>query len=189
MPGWRARERSSRGATGRRSHPRRSSERSRRSAATSSPRSATSWRRWSRPRGAAASTWRRGGATSGAPTARCAAISRRRSRTSMSEQQAAVQAPGGAAVLAGAGCGKTTVLARRFVHLLRARDDGTALVGEVGRILAITFTEKAAAEMKKRIRALVAAELAAAPEGAPRAHWERVRRDLLGAQISTIHAF
>src|SRR5213079_3417662 len=61
-------------------------------------------------------------------------------------------------------------------------------VAEVNQILAITFTEKAAAEMTRKIREVIADELGAAG-AATRAHWARVRRDLLGAQISTIHAF
>ncbi|HYY06221.1 MAG TPA: UvrD-helicase domain-containing protein, partial [Candidatus Limnocylindria bacterium] len=99
------------------------------------------------------------------------------------EQRAAVEVAGSAAVRAGAGSGKTAVLARRFVHLMRP--DGP--VAEVNQILAITFTEKAAAEMTRKIREVVAEQLARA--GAARAHWGRVRRNLLGAQISTIHAF
>jgi ATP-dependent helicase/nuclease subunit A len=100
------------------------------------------------------------------------------------EQRAAIEVEGSAVVRAGAGCGKTAVLARRFVHLLRPGGP----VAEVGHILAITFTEKAAAEMKRKIREVVAAELAGADE-ATRAHWVCVQRELLGAQISTIHAF
>jgi ATP-dependent helicase/nuclease subunit A len=58
----------------------------------------------------------------------------------------------------------------------------------VSQILAITFTEKAAAEMKRKIRDLVAEKVATTAE-LERGRWERVRRELLGAQISTIHAF
>jgi ATP-dependent helicase/nuclease subunit A len=105
------------------------------------------------------------------------------------EQAAAVAVEGSAAVRAGAGSGKTAVLAHRFVHLLRLpADGGAASVEEVSQLLAITFTEKAATEMRRKIREVVAAELAAAP-ASTRAHWARVRRDLLGAQVSTIHAF
>ncbi|MFN8546187.1 MAG: UvrD-helicase domain-containing protein [Candidatus Binatia bacterium] len=102
------------------------------------------------------------------------------------EQQRAVEVEGAAAVRAGAGTGKTTVLAHRFVHLLRPGAGAPAL--GVRDVLAITFTEKAAAEMRRRIRELVA-ERARAADTAVRRHWEGVRRDLLAAQISTIHAF
>src|SRR2546428_474263 len=61
-------------------------------------------------------------------------------------------------------------------------------VAEVGKILAITFTEKATAEMTRKIRQVIAEEVESA-DAAACAHWGRVRRDLLGAQISTIHAF
>src|SRR5262249_17730338 len=49
-------------------------------------------------------------------------------------------------VLAGPGAGKTTTLAGRFVHLVRHGVD-------CRRILALTFTRKAADEMKSRIAA------------------------------------
>jgi len=102
------------------------------------------------------------------------------------EQREAVLAGGAVAVRAAAGSGKTTVLAERFVHLLRPRSEGLPLP-EVRRLLAITFTERAAAEMRGRIRLLVDRESRECPDEA--AHWAIVQRDLLGAHISTIHAF
>jgi ATP-dependent helicase/nuclease subunit A len=62
------------------------------------------------------------------------------------EQDAAIRARAPlVTVSAGAGSGKTTVLVERFIDLVQ-RDDVSPL-----EILAITFTEKAAAEMKERI--------------------------------------
>ena len=66
------------------------------------------------------------------------------------DQQAAVTyGDGPLLVIAGAGTGKTTVVAHRIAHLIntkRARPE---------QVLALTFTEKAAAEMERRVDLLV----------------------------------
>ena len=83
---------------------------------------------------------------------------------------------------AGAGSGKTRVLVDRIVHLLR---NNKAKLEEV---VAITFTEKAALEMKDRLRR---AFRNAAPKDDPAAFsfWRDLERRADTAQITTIHAF
>ena len=88
------------------------------------------------------------------------------------------------ALLSGAGCGKTFVLARRFAELLcRRESDPDAL----RRLVAVTFTEKAALEMAQRVRALLSefAEQAAGPRRTRLLAW---LDELPEARISTIHS-
>ncbi len=89
------------------------------------------------------------------------------------------------ALRSGAGCGKTFVLARRFVELLRTCDDAE---DAVGRFVALTFTEKAALEMSSRVRRMLkdAADEAAGEERRRIRAW---LEELPEARISTIHSF
>ncbi|NOY54012.1 MAG: UvrD-helicase domain-containing protein [Deltaproteobacteria bacterium] len=84
-------------------------------------------------------------------------------------------------VSAGAGSGKTTVLVERFLYLL---EEGQFKINEIA---AITFTEKAAGQMKEKIRKklLDRMERAATPE--ERRRMETRYREAGSAWIHTIH--
>jgi ATP-dependent exoDNAse (exonuclease V) beta subunit len=94
------------------------------------------------------------------------------SRLTEQQERAVARRDGSLMVRAGAGTGKTTVLVERFVRAVT--EDGVPVEG----ILAITFTEKAAAEMRTRVRARFV-ELGLRAEA----------RAVEGAWISTIHGF
>ena len=91
-------------------------------------------------------------------------------------------------VEAGAGTGKTKVLVDRVVALVT--DDGDDLPVPVSAIAAITFTEKAAAELRDRIRTELRRR--ADDETEPqvvRARCAQALDDLDAAAISTLHSF
>jgi ATP-dependent helicase/nuclease subunit A len=85
-------------------------------------------------------------------------------------------------VTAGPGAGKTFVLVERYLEILRARKVS------VDNIVAITFTNRAANEMRERVRQRID-KLLRETEGAERQIWLRHKRALEGAVITTIHGF
>ncbi|MDD1718799.1 MAG: UvrD-helicase domain-containing protein, partial [Methanoregulaceae archaeon] len=78
-------------------------------------------------------------------------------------------------VTAGAGTGKTYVLVRKYIDLLESQDV------QVPEILALTFTDKAAAEMRERIRKEISLH-----EGLA---WEKAAEDFMIAPVQTFHSF
>jgi ATP-dependent exoDNAse (exonuclease V) beta subunit len=86
-------------------------------------------------------------------------------------------------VEAAAGTGKTTELVRRILRVLAT---GRA---SVDRIVAVTFTEKAAGELKLRLREALERERAAAGDGLVRQRLDAALASLEEAHVSTIHGF
>ena len=88
-------------------------------------------------------------------------------------------------VTAGAGSGKTAVLVHRYIKILLEK---ILLETDLppNQVVAITFTEKAAAELKQRIVNEVNIRLKEDPHST---QLERIKTGMLSAQISTIHAF
>ena len=86
-------------------------------------------------------------------------------------------------VEAAAGTGKTTALVERILSLLRT---GKATLRT---LVAVTFTEKAAGEMKLRLRTEIEKARTNAASPAEQEHLNEALRQLEAAHIGTIHAF
>src|SRR5438045_7773845 len=85
-------------------------------------------------------------------------------------------------VTAGPGAGKTLVLVERYLEILRTRKVS------VDNIVAITFTNRAANEMRERVRKEID-NLLKQTAGDERRRWLRHKRALEGASITTVHGF
>lgn len=85
-------------------------------------------------------------------------------------------------VSAAAGSGKTAVLVERIIQMLTDEDNPV----NVDKLLIVTFTEAAAAEMKERIREAVEKKLEEHPGNV---HLQRQATLIHSAQITTIHSF
>ena len=85
-------------------------------------------------------------------------------------------------VSAGPGSGKTRVLVERYLHILRQHKLS------IDQIVAITFTNRAANEMRERLRTQLDSALQTTA-GDERRRWLSYKRTLDGAVITTIHGF
>jgi len=108
-------------------------------------------------------------------------------KTKMTEltenQKAALSRDKNIAVTAGAGTGKTRILVERYIDILINNDI------DIRELLAITFTNKAAAEMLSRVAETVELLLSDTRESKNHAKLLKIRNHLSSAYISTIHSF
>ena len=115
-------------------------------------------------------------------------MANKRSSPLTAEQRAALSAHDRSISLAaGAGCGKTFVLTERFLSYF----DPTQFesVAELSELVAITFTDAAAREMRDRIRSRCYDRMQESAGADHRGAWQRLLSALDGARISTIHSF
>jgi len=99
------------------------------------------------------------------------------------EQLAAIEADGRTIVSASAGSGKTTVMIEKIIRLIQ---DGNS----VDEILAVTFTKKAAAQMKEKLcKVLIESINAEDCTAEKRAMLKKQLSEVPNADISTIHSF
>ncbi len=99
------------------------------------------------------------------------------------QQQSALARDRNISVTAGAGTGKTRLLVERYLEILINE------AVDVKGILAITFTKKAAAEMKDRVVQGIDDKLHSELSGDKRKKLREIRDRMNSAAISTIHAF
>ena len=99
------------------------------------------------------------------------------------EQKAAAFCAGNAVIAAGAGSGKTMVLASRFAWLITENEEY-----RVENILTLTFTKKAAAQMYRRIHALLG-EIAAGDTGIKGKRARRALDNFIHARIQTLDSY
>jgi len=99
------------------------------------------------------------------------------------EQQEAIYTRGcDLLVAAAAGSGKTAVLVERIINIITDKDDPV----DIDRLLVVTFTNAAAAEMRERIGEAISRKLEEEPRNS---HLQKQLTLLYRASISTIHSF
>ena len=89
-------------------------------------------------------------------------------------------------VSAGAGSGKTRVLVERFLYILEQGLQEAEKNVSPRTILAVTFTRKAATEMRDRIRRKLMEKIETEPDNA--IFWRGQLKELSRASIGTIHS-
>ena len=92
-------------------------------------------------------------------------------------QKEAIDPSRSVCVVAGAGTGKTHILITKYIDLLERGYNSSD-------ILAITFTRKAASEMKERVEAALNLRVSESP-----LKWGHIREEFIWADISTFHSF
>ena len=100
------------------------------------------------------------------------------------EQARALDINTNIALRAGAGSGKTRVLTRRFLRLILERPELS-----LDSIAAITFTRKAATEMKDRIRDELSKRISKTTDLPEKTRLSNLRMQITNANIDTIHGF
>ena len=99
------------------------------------------------------------------------------------EQRQSMEARGGSLLIsAAAGSGKTAVLVERIIRLITDPDHRV----DVDRLLVVTFTRAAAAEMRQRLSNALAKKMAEKPDDL---YYQRQQMLLPRAYISTVHGF
>ena len=97
------------------------------------------------------------------------------------EQLAAIEARGKVIVSASAGSGKTSVMIEKICRYLISG-------GDLDNVLAVTFTKKAAGQIKEKLRSALIKKLADCDEQT-RLHLKKQLTKISSADISTIHSF
>ena len=109
-----------------------------------------------------------------------ASESKDRVNLTVQQAEAAYEVRANVCLVSGAGCGKTRVLVEHFLALVEAGVPASNIV-------AITFTEKAAAEMVERLRVSCVERAQAAPDDEQRARWLEAAGSVEAGAASTIH--
>lgn len=99
------------------------------------------------------------------------------------EQQAALEYSDHISLTANAGSGKTFILTRRYIDIALHEDI------QLRNMAAITFSEKAAGELYKKITERTEELLAETDDTSLIERLEKIRRQLISANIQTIHSF